>query len=112
MNTTTKTKSLVSRSPITTKRGVKFPEGTEFKLSGWNGTVATLRGTSSDGTIQELKMRAKRFVLFKGIKSPSSAVLNRWGCDGICKSVLGNTVEPDGVDGFGAPSWYLALGLI
>ena len=32
--------------------------------------------------------------------------------DGVCNSVLGESVEPDGWDCHGSPSWLLALGLI
>ena len=32
--------------------------------------------------------------------------------DGLCASVLGNSVEPDGWDSDGSPSWPLALGMI
>jgi hypothetical protein len=33
-------------------------------------------------------------------------------CDSVCPSIGGETVEPDGWDSSGAPSWLLALGLI
>jgi hypothetical protein len=33
-------------------------------------------------------------------------------CDGVCESVLGCQVEPDGHDEKGFPSWLLALGMI
>jgi len=33
-------------------------------------------------------------------------------CDSVCLSIGGETVEPDGWDSNGAPSWLLALGLI
>lgn len=43
---------------------------------------------------------------------PSMASLERWMCDGICESVTGDDVEPDGCGSDGAPSWLLALGMI
>lgn len=32
--------------------------------------------------------------------------------DGVCQSICGETVEPDGYDEHGSPSWLLAMGLI
>ena len=45
-------------------------------------------------------------------KLPALRTLERWSYDGVCKSVTGATVEPDGHGPDGAPSWLLALGLI
>jgi hypothetical protein len=44
-------------------------------------------------------------------KSPSMATLERYS-HGLSKSVLGNTVEPDGHDSEGSPSWLLVMGMI
>ena len=33
-------------------------------------------------------------------------------CDSVCLSVGGETVEPDGWDSAGSPSWLMALGLV
>ena len=49
---------------------------------------------------------------FSRFKAPSMRTLEKWVNDGICKSVLGKTVEPDGYDEDGSPSWLLALGMI
>lgn len=43
---------------------------------------------------------------------PSIATLEHWMMDGICESISGDSVEPDGLGPDGAPSWLLALGLI
>lgn len=48
-----------------------------------------------------------------GVKSlPSLNTLERWGNDGLCDTLTGDSVEPDGVGPDGAPSWLLALGMI
>lgn len=47
-----------------------------------------------------------------GIRVPSLPTLERWSSDSICKSIFGDTVEPDGWDSNDSPSWLLALGLI
>lgn len=45
-------------------------------------------------------------------KPPTLNTLRKWVFDGVAKSVLGKTVEPDGYDEHGSPSWLLALGFI
>ena len=49
---------------------------------------------------------------FKNKQAPAISTLMRWESEGICKSLSGKTVEPDGWDSDGTPSWLLALGLI
>lgn len=48
----------------------------------------------------------------KIIKAPSLRTLERQDCDGICKTVTGQRVEPDGFGCDGSPSWLLVLGLM
>ncbi len=43
---------------------------------------------------------------------PSMEELEEAANDGVCPSILGETVEPDGRDEHNAPSWLLALGMI
>jgi len=43
---------------------------------------------------------------------PSSATLQKWEMDGICKTPTGHTVEPDGTGPDGVPSWLRVLRLI
>jgi len=45
-------------------------------------------------------------------KVPTEKTLMNWMEDGICKSLGGNQVEPDGWSFDGTPSWLLALSLI
>ena len=44
--------------------------------------------------------------------APSLEELEEQCNDGVCDSVLGEQVEPDGTDEYGSPSWLLALGMI
>lgn len=49
----------------------------------------------------------------KNVRSiPSAATLDKWSNDGVCRTVTGDMVEPDGEGPDGAPSWLVALGLI
>lgn len=43
---------------------------------------------------------------------PSMEELEEWSYDGVVESVSGESVEPDGHDSLGFPSWLLAFGLI
>jgi hypothetical protein len=49
---------------------------------------------------------------FAEIEMPSMEDLRDAVFDGICPSVLGNSVEPDGWDEEKSPSWMIALGMI
>ena len=44
------------------------------------------------------------------VKVPSIKTLERWINDGVCKTIDGCRVEPDGECSHGYPSWLLALG--
>ena len=43
---------------------------------------------------------------------PDEDELHSLVCDSICPSITGESVEPDGHDSHGAPSWMLLLGLV
>jgi hypothetical protein len=47
-----------------------------------------------------------------GKKCPSMKTLEKYSNDSICKSIGGKTVEPDGYDQDGYPSWLLVLNII
>lgn len=46
------------------------------------------------------------------IRPPSIETLMEQEMDGVCDSIRGCRVEPDGHDDHGYPSWLLALGVI
>jgi hypothetical protein len=43
---------------------------------------------------------------------PSIETLNHWAYDGVCETLTGDTIEPDGTGIDQSPSWLLALGLV
>ena len=43
---------------------------------------------------------------------PDLEEIEHWVYSSRCESILGATVEPDGIDPDGAPSWLIAVGLI
>jgi hypothetical protein len=95
---------------IKLKDGTVFPVGTECEISfvGNGSPLATIKTSSRDFKVSCANLPK----YFKGFKVPSMASLERYSDDGVCPSVLGKRVEPDGWDDEGSPSWLLALGLI
>lgn len=81
-----------------------IPKGSELEFVS-HGAMETVGIFSYNG--RELKMRYRSVL-----KTPSLNSLDKWTNDGICKSVFGATVEPDGHGAYGEPSWLLAMGLI
>ena len=61
---------------------------------------------------ESISTRTPNMKKYFGTRLPSLKTLEKYVYDGICKSVLGNNVEPDGWDSQGSPSWLLAMGLI
>ena len=57
-----------------------------------------------------ITFRTTHYSMF--FKKPSPRTLERWGNDGVAKSVTGKRVELDGYGPDGSPSWFLAMGLI
>ena len=67
-------------------------------------------------TIGGEKIKFPVIVAYKYVKGfpkpPTMEKMMKWQEDGFCKSILGERVEPDGIDAQGSPSWLLALGFI
>lgn len=55
-------------------------------------------------------VKATNGVSFR--KAPSLAALERQSNDGVCTTVTGHRVEPDGFGPDGSPSWLLVMGVI
>lgn len=47
-----------------------------------------------------------------GIEAPDIEQLEEWVHNDNCESVLGERIEPDGIDEHGSPSWLLVLGMV
>ena len=89
--------------------GRHYDIGTEVEVSFDNGQALL---HFPDG--QTVKTRAFRLhaIVTGFAKPPATITLHRWSLDGVCKTVTGYKVEPDGIGPDGSPSWLLALGLI
>jgi hypothetical protein len=103
-------------------REVTMPKGLRHKESGVQipaGTAAVVTFGTLDGAWflrATIETAEARIVMFT---RRVTAFFTPPALDEICEdesgtaySVLGETVEPDGIDPEGSPSWLLALGLI
>ena len=94
------------------KDGGVLPVGKKFSIR-WEETVNGHRPrVKACGADCEYKISNGTAIKMLGKKQPSLSSLSRWESNGNCKSLLGETVEPDGTDSYGSPSWLLFLGLI
>ncbi len=89
-----------------------FPAGTRADV-GFN-TADTKAYLTFAGRETPVRISAARLnVYFKGFKKePSTKTLEKYMSEGICPTVTGEKVEPDGRGSDSSPSWLLALGLI
>jgi hypothetical protein len=91
--------------PINLKTGEKYDSGLE--IVSWcpdeRPTICEVR--LPDGRIIKGRIRLV-------LRTPSDRRIAAWCADSVCESVMGDTVEPDGYDSHGSPSWLLALGLV
>jgi hypothetical protein len=70
--------------------------------------------TPKPGMRDALKARllSDGYIIRKEVKAPSVRTLENWSMDGVAKTLMGGTIEPDGMDSEGCPSWLLHLGYI
>ena len=97
---------------VTLKRNMKLKSGREYA----GGTKFTLNfDPSGMELVDDLENKIRfggRLDSYFGIKIPSMKTLEKWSEEGYAKSVGGKTVEPDGWDSEGTPSWMILLGMI
>lgn len=65
-----------------------------------------------DGSATERPIGALSAARGLEIEQPDLDQLSEWVHDGVCDSILGERVEPDGIDEHGSPSWLLAMGML
>ena len=85
------------------KSGEIVPRGTE---------IQPCKGHDSICLVQGARLEPYRIKYTSAIAVPDIDELENWSNDGVCDSVSGESVEPDGHDRYGFPSWLLVLGLI
>ena len=98
-------------STLKSKKGTVIEEGTQVTVT-YLKDEDYLKIETFDGRIIKIRPMYANKKLRGFKKTPSDKTLAKWNGDGIAKSIKGNTVEPDGYDEYGMPSWFLALGMI
>lgn len=93
----------------TSKSGTVIKEGSvAFVTFLGDGLVARVQSEEATVKVYSCNLH-KALTGFEPM--PDDDQLERWSFDGMCETVTGHTVEPDGRGPDGSPSWLLALGL-
>jgi hypothetical protein len=100
-------------SPVTLRSpcgvsSIEVPAGAEVTWVEGRPTMAW----TTDGETQSRRVTIMTAVRALGKTAPDDDQLREWVRDGVAESVLGERVEPDGIDEHGSPSWLLAMGLL
>jgi len=94
------------------KDGSVLKAGNKFSIR-WEETAIGHRPrVKVYGSESEFKISNGTAIKMLGKKLPSLSSLSRWESNGNCKSLLGEIVEPDGIDSYGSPSWLIHMNLI
>lgn len=89
---------------IKTKSGEILPKGSPVTFLGEKAPHLCL--------VQGNRAEPYKIRITSAFESPSMEELEEQSNDGVCDSILGERVEPDGYDEHGSPSWLLAMQLI
>ena len=93
---------------MNTEKDIRMKDGTVVP----KGTPAAFEPGKPQLCIVHAANRDYRVRPQAAFQAPSVEEIEKAVHDGTCMSVAGYTVEPDGWDEKGSPSWLLALGLI
>ena len=107
-----KTHSFINKKEIKMKDGSVLPEGKRFQIRWEETSIGHRPRVKAHDSESEFKISNGTAIKMLGKKQPSVSSLSRWDSNGNCKSILGETVEPDGTDSYGSPSWLIVKGLI
>jgi hypothetical protein len=94
---------MTTKKEIRLKTGETLPKGLPVSFDKAQPSVCTV--TDSNQIPHRVRVSS-------AFKSPSMGRLEKASFDGVCPSIAGERVEPDGWDCYGSPSWLLALGMI
>jgi hypothetical protein len=108
---TVKTKQLLTYSKFPETACV-IPTGTDLQVH-FSETRPDRIFFEYDGFLRVARVISAFKFFTKFRKCPSARSLEKTESErGGCMTCLGNFVEPDGYDQFGAPSWMLVIGVI
>ena len=95
--------TIKTEKSIKLKTGEILPAGLPVSFDSKNHSICLVMGER----LEPYKVR-----ITSAFHAPSLEELEEAVSDGVCDSVAGERVEPDGTDEHGSPSWLLALGMI
>lgn len=93
-----------TEKPIKLKTGETLPKGLPVTFLGEANPRVCLVHADRDEPF--------RVRITSAFHAPSIEELEDQSNDGVCDSICGERVEPDGYDQHNSPSWLLALGMI
>lgn len=93
----------------TTKKEIKLKDGNTLPKG---CPVTFIPNEARICLVQGDRTKPYKIRVSSAFRAPSLNSLEEQSNDGVCNSVLGERVEPDGWDCHGSPSWLLALGMI
>jgi hypothetical protein len=102
-NKTNQKHTMKTEKTIKLKTGETLPKGLP---------VSFVKECPSSCLVHAQRDEPFRVRVLSAFHPPSLDELQDAVNDGICPSVAGDSVEPDGWDSHGSPSWLLALGMI
>ena len=94
---------MTTEKQIRLKSGVILPAGLPVRFYKDRPNACTV--ANPDGKAYLVRVK-------NAFEVPSINELEDFASDSVCPSIFGHTVEPNGWDHKGSPSWLLALGLI
>jgi len=103
---------LTARANISLKSGRTILQGEKCTVR-WEdnqATVMIVQPASFDEPVRLRTTNAPRY--FEEVEAISMEELEEAVHDCTCPSILGDSVEPDGWDSQGSPSWLMAMGMI
>ena len=107
-NTPNETKQPTKEKQMTTEKSIKLKTGATIPA----GLPVTFLQDSPSRCLVRDGSLEYRVRVTSAFHAPEMDELEEANNDGVCPSIGGEQVEPDGWDSNGAPSWLLALGLI
>ena len=101
----------ITKASRALKDGKMIPVNVEIDITMDGTRGAIVKVADFDKPVRINLANAYKWI--KGFKAPPSIrVMEKWDLDGICETVTGKRVEPDGIGSDGSPSWLIVMGMI
>lgn len=100
---------------VSTKQDIKMKSGktisanTLCDITPVNSSYLLVKPINEPEKVCRMPYEKAYQYLTKFKKAPTIKTLEKYVLSGITKNPLGNTVEPDGYDCYGIPSWCLIM---